>query len=98
MKMLFAIDCPSKVVNGVTILEVESAPVDIRDLNNIVEHIKNVLAYLPHSEIHKVVDELTEANERMLLSNMIVHVNESDIDDKRVKEIVNSKYAERFKP
>lgn len=81
MKMQFAVACKSRIVDGITILEVEVEPLDTKALDNVVKYAKMVFPHIAESEITSRVDDMIELNNRMFISKLMVPVSDNDIEN-----------------
>jgi hypothetical protein len=98
-KVYFAIGCVSQVINGITVLELENEPLDMKAVQSMADHIKLVFKQLEPGTVDLIVDEMIDKNERALFAKMLVAVpepNHSRTYDQELRETVYSEYDRRF--
>lgn len=98
-KVYFAIGCTSQVINGITVLELENEPLDMKAVESMTAHIKLTLKQLDSAVVDSIVDEMIEKNERALFAKMLVSVSEPQSGrtyENELREIVYAEYDKRF--
>lgn len=98
-KIYFAIGCHSQVINGITVLELENEPLDMKAVESMAAHIKLTFKHLDPAIVDTIVDEMIEKNERMLFAKMLVSVSQPENTHKyqhQLHETVYDEYDRRF--
>ena len=98
-KVYFAIGCRSEVINGITVLELENEPLDMKAVESMTQHIRLTLKQLDPGVVNSIVDDMIEKNERALFAKMLVSVDEPKSGqsyENSLRDIVYSEYDKRF--
>ena len=100
-KVYFAINCQSRVVDGVTILEFPTKePSKIAEsIDSLKNHMKLTFKYLDHDLIDEVVKEMITKNQIGLITKALVSVDEPDDSvgyAKRLRAEVSEAYYKAF--
>lgn len=98
-KVYFAIGCTSQVINGITVLELENQPLDMKAVDSMAKHIKLTLVNLDSAIVDSIVNEMIEKNEQALFAKMLVSVSPPQsgrVYEDELRDIVYSEYDKRF--
>lgn len=98
-KVYFAIGCQSQVINGITVLELENEPLDMKAVESMTQHIRLTLKQLDPGVVNSIVDDMIEKNERALFAKMLVSVPMPERGmryETELKETVYGEYDKRF--
>lgn len=98
-KVYFAIGCTSQVINGITVLELENEPLDMKAVESMAKHIKLTLKQLDAAVVDSIVAEMIEKNERALFAKMLVSVSppkNSEAYENSLHDVVYAEYDKRF--